>query len=107
MRGCWNLQEHELVFWKAYVETKINYLIENKDRIDDVDFSQENISPYQLYNVLEALGYDRNNWDSNGWEQDTWATYENPEKDIEVSIYSCGMTFELKLGLIRVGDWEA
>lgn len=32
MRGCWNLQEHELVFWKAYVETKINYLIENKDR---------------------------------------------------------------------------
>ena len=107
MRGNWNLSAGEAAYWQEVITNKLNYLIENKDSIDDIDLSQEDISPYQLYNVLEYLGYERDDLETNGWEQDTWARYSNNEERISLCIFSCGMTFELKIMLNRVGDWMA
>ena len=108
MRGNYNFEnEAERYFWKVFIETKIEYLISNANTIDDIGLSNVDICPYQLYQLLEEeLGYERTSSDMNGWEQDTWYHFYNEEKDVALCVFSCGMTFELKIMLSerRIGE---
>jgi hypothetical protein len=53
--------------------------------------------------VLETLGWEYTDSDSNGWEQDHWMYFKHPDHKITLTVFSCGMTFELKL---YTGDEE-
>jgi hypothetical protein len=107
MRGHWNLNSGEAAYWTEVVDEKLRYLVEHKDEIDDIDLSQEDIGPYQLYSILESLGFERDDWEDNGWEQDTWARFSHAQRDMDICVFSCGMTFELTMCLNRVGEWRA
>ena len=108
MRGNYNFKdEKEHQHWIDTIQKAIDYLINNQNIIDDVDLSQADIGPYQLHHLLEQdLGYERTTTDMNGWEQDTWYHFYNEEKDIALCVFSCGITFEMKIMLNerRIGE---
>lgn len=68
-----------------------------------IDLSDKGINPWQLVNLLEEFGYERNDMDHNGWELDFWIhmnrtdgrTFESNCENIVVA--GCGITFELKI----------
>ena len=67
----------------------------------DLDLSGTGINPYLLWQLLEKeFGYEEVDIDENGWEQDCWI-YMKKEGYIPLVIYTCGMTYELKLSV----DW--
>lgn len=94
------MRDWELDLWKRKIEHYILYIERKKE---DIDLSEENINPYQLRAVLELLGWECIDSDSNGWEQDHWMYFKHPDHKITLTIFSCGMTFELKL---YTGDEE-
>lgn len=94
MRGQWHLRDWELDLWKRKIEHYILYLERKKE---DIDLSEENINPYQVREVLETLGWEHTDSDSNGWEQDHWMYFRHPNHKITLTVFSSGMTFELKL----------
>lgn len=100
MRGQWHLRDWELDLWKRKIEYYISYIERKKE---DIDLSEENINPYQVRAVLEILGWEYTDSDSNGWEQDHWMYFKHPDHKITLTVFSCGMTFELKL---YTGDEE-
>lgn len=68
-----------------------------------LELTDTGISPWQLKELLEELGYEARNSDDNGWELDFWIymrridgkTFESSCE--ELTIRGCGMTFELRL----------
>ena len=98
-KGKWQLENHEkekyLELFKRYL-----YTLEKKEDIDEIDLTNLDINPYQTRLILEELGYAYDTMDENGWEQDCWI-YMKKEGYIPLVIYTCGMTYELKLSV----DW--
>ena len=95
MRGEWQLRDWESEYWMRKVESYIQELRRNTDKID---LTKEDINPYQLWQVLELLGWERDDdVDTNGWEQDMWMTFRNPHYDNDLVVFSCGMTFSLEM----------
>ena len=67
--------------------------------IDCVELSYLNIGPSQCTDILESLGYERDDdWDTNGWEQDTWYYYTK-EGYSKLCLRYCGYDGEIKLCL--------
>jgi hypothetical protein len=62
----------------------------------EIDFSDTELRPYTLWQILENLGYDDHDQDDNGWEMDFWLTFRK-EGFRPIQIKGCGMTFELIL----------
>ena len=95
MRGEWQLRDWESEYWMRKVESYIQELRRNTDKID---LTKEDINPYQLWQVLELLGWERDDdVDTNGWEQDMWMTFHNPHYTSDLVVFSCGMTFSLEM----------
>ena len=67
MRGRWDLNEEELAYWQANAIGQTKMM--QKDEIHIVDLTKENITPYQVNQVLTSLGWDRYN-EFNGLEGD-------------------------------------
>lgn len=72
----------------------------------EMNLSDMGINPYQLRQLLEEMGYEHDYQDDNGWELDFWV-YMNrkdgqsfPSCCERMVISGCGMTFELKLGVV-------
>ena len=96
MRGKWYLSEEELKNWAPRVEADIKELLRTGD--DDIDYTETDLNPFQLGEIVESLGWEENEVDRNGWEQDRWAYYSHPDYEDRICIFSCGMTFKLSLG---------
>ena len=66
--------------------------------IDCVELSYLNIGPSQCTDILEFLGYERDDdWNTNGWEQDTW--YYFAKDNIKLCMFYCGYTGSINLSL--------
>lgn len=106
--GNWDLTDKQRKDIKPLVEKYLNN-IEELDSLEDfnenkekLDLTFKEISPYQLKELLEELGYEESDFDKNGWECDFWIYMlnHNKENTYKICISGCGMTFELKLGII-------
>ena len=97
MRGRWELRDWEMESWKHL----FRLYIEGLERgAEDFNLSDKDLNPYQAYRVLGALGWEEIEIDRNGnWEQDIWATFQHPNHERNLIVFSCGMTFELKIYL--------
>lgn len=51
------------------------YALENTDNWNNLDLTVMNLSPEQVIQMLNLLGYEETNHESNGWEQDTFYYY--------------------------------
>ncbi|MUG45507.1 hypothetical protein [Paenibacillus woosongensis] len=66
------------------------------DILLEVDFSDTELNPYTLGELLEELGYERGDQQENGWQLNFWIPYTKQGcKAIQVD--GTGITFELKL----------
>ena len=95
MRGKWYLSKEELESWLPRVEADIKELLKAGD--DAINYTETDLNPFQLGEIVTALGWEEDEVDRNGWEQDRWAYYWHPDHEDRICIFSCGMTFELNL----------
>ena len=51
------------------------YALENTDNWNELDLTVFNLSPEQVIQMLNFLGYEETSHESNGWEQDTFYYY--------------------------------
>lgn len=91
MRGRWDLKEDELAYWQANAIGQTEMM--QKDEIHIVDLTKENITPYQVNQVLTSLGWNRYN-EFNGLEGDRYAFYSK-EGCRDIVLYASILTFEL------------
>ena len=76
----------------------IIYRLEMGD-LDDIELSIINLGPSQFMQLLENLGYERDDdWDSNGWEQDIWYNFFKDGHPSLILFY-CGYDGENRLSL--------
>lgn len=80
--------------WLDYIETNFNILQEEKDK-EELDLTDYEINPYQLWKFLEELGFERYDSEKNGWEMDYWVYFEKNE--FKVYISGTAIIHELKL----------
>lgn len=80
--------------WLDYIETNFNILQEEKDK-EELDLTDYEINPYQLWKFLEELGFERYDSEKNGWEMDYWIYFE--KNGFKVYIYGTAIINELKL----------
>lgn len=94
MRGRYEFENNqEREFWINLVEGDIDTLESNK--IDEVSYTNADISPTLLAETLEALGYEKDG-------QEYYKTYffinfSNVETDVRLFIYANNLTFDLAL----------
>ena len=95
MRGEWNLREWEKPHWTAFFERKIEEL--KSKRIETIDLTKEDLCPENVIDILEAMGYEYDDFSANGWEQDTdiFLTSEG----VNLRLFYCGRTFQMGLTL--------
>ena len=98
MRGKWELRDWEMESWKHCFRLYIEAL---ERGTENIDLSDKDLNPYQAYQVLENLGWIRMETDCDVGRQETWVFYRHPNHDKELVVFSCGMTFELKIYLLR------
>ena len=90
MRGEWELDEQDLQYWQTNALAQTKKLTKNELKI--VDLTKENITPYQINQVLESLGWERYN-EFPGYEGDRYVFYRCVGyKDIV--FYASILTFE-------------
>lgn len=66
----------------------------NPDMKEYIDFSEKQISPSQLKDILENdLGFEEVDFDTNGWQWDFWITMR--KDGVDYMIAGTGMTFEM------------
>ena len=98
MRGKYSLTEQEHGYWEILVEMYLEDMLYGNT--EEVDLSQKDINPYQLGRILESFGWEEDEVNVEGYELDRWAYYCHPDHRDLICIYSCGITFELKLSII-------
>ena len=61
----------------------------------NIELSLLNLGPCQFMDVFD-------DWDTNGWEQDTWYYFSKKDSK-KLSMYYCGYTGEISLGICEEG----
>lgn len=96
----WTLTEETRKKYEPFVQDFINRVeavdIETATELLEQDFSDTELNPATLTDILEGLEYEVDDRDDNGWELDFWITMTK-DKCRQIRIEGCGMTFELKL----------
>jgi len=96
----WHLTEEVKIKFTPIVEQFIgeveNIDIEERKELLEKDFSDTELNPSRLGELLEELGYEEENRNDNGWELDFDITMIK-EGHRPLVIRGCGMTFELML----------
>jgi hypothetical protein len=99
----WDLTDELREKFKPIVKNYISLIesdeVGNEHR-QGIDLTNQGISPMQLKELLEELGYKYDDYSSNGWQHDFWwnmsnSNYERYAK--KLCICGCGMTFNLAL----------
>lgn len=94
----WTLTDEVKAKYTPIVEEFIKE-VENSDPEADFlekDFSDTELNPYTLWQLMESLGYKQGYLDTNGWEMDFWIPFTKENcKPLVVS--GCGITFTLTL----------
>ena len=95
MRGKWDLNTEELSYWKRRAIREIEDLQNKTSTI--IDLTREDITPYQVNQVLESLGWKRYN-EFSSIEGGRYAFYK---KDglLSLAVYCSALTFELAVYL--------
>lgn len=83
---------------KQFIEKVENR--EDKLEYIELDFTNKGISPYQIWGLLEELGYESRWKGDNGWQLDFWWDF-NKEGCTTIKMFGTGIMFEVK---IYVGD---
>lgn len=100
MRGEYNLTEQEVKDWLPRFEARIDRMRRGVVE-DNWILTNENLSPANVCDLLEGLGYEESeDPEHNGWQCDTWYSYKHPETRVQLIVFYCGYTFELKLYLV-------
>lgn len=97
MKGCYNLKDWEMVKWLPHFESIIESFKE--DRTLEYDFSREDLSPSNIKDILDKLGWNHVDFDINGWEADSWWYFEYKDYDFQIVMFYCGFTFVLNLSV--------
>lgn len=96
MRGNYNLKDWEIDYWTPKIKQDVDTLIRSTD-LDDIDYTSKDLNPYQMGLILEGLGWESEEFETTGWEQDRWEYFSHPDYDIKLCLFSCGITFEMKI----------
>ena len=75
------------------------YGLENTDNWDELDLTVFDLSPEQVIQMLNFLGYEETGYESNGWEQDTFYYYTHKSHK-ELCFFYSGHYGTMNLSLI-------
>ena len=75
------------------------YGLENTDNWDELDLTVFDLSPEQVIQMLNFLGYEETSHESNGWEQDTFYYYTHKNHK-ELCFFYSGHYGTMNLSLI-------
>lgn len=75
------------------------YGLENTDNWDELDLTVFDLSPEQVIQMLNFLGYEEISHESNGWEQDTFYYYTHKNHK-ELCFFYSGHYGTMNLSLI-------
>jgi hypothetical protein len=67
-----------------------------REEIKDIDFTGSGINFYTLGEVLEELGYEKEDYDSNGWQLDLTVTYVKEDCE-NLILHGSAYVFEIQL----------
>lgn len=99
-RGTYKLTDELRAEFKPLIQKFINELEaidpEENDESLKLELSNSNINPYQLWKILEEMGYQQTEHTNNGWQLDFWIEFYKPDCK-SLMIEGCGITFALKL----------
>ena len=97
MRGKWELTDEELKYWQANAKGQTEAMQRNKIKI--VNLTRGDITPFQVNQVLESLGWERYN-EFHGYEGDRYAYYKHWNDTYrDIVVYGSILTFELAVFL--------
>lgn len=94
MRGSYRMMDWELEKVKSLLEKGIKDLTSG---YDTVDFTREDVNPYNLKEGLEALGYNFEDREDNNY--DYWWYFSN--KDYYLCIFFNAESFSLKMSFVE------
>lgn len=95
--NIYKLKEAEKVKIKEIIHAIIEYLVKYH-RTDGISLDYINISPCQVMEILDDLGYKRDeDWDSNGWQGDCWWYFN--KGDEHLCLFYSGYYFTMTLSL--------
>ena len=82
---------------KEILQAIVEYVVNHKC-YDGISLEPIHVTPCQVMDILEELGYDRDDdWDSNGWEGDSW-WYFNKDNE-KLCLFYSGYSFSMSLSL--------
>lgn len=95
MRGKWKLTDAEKELVVTRLKTAIEYLSNNQREI--YKLVKYDIAPCHVDDILQSLGWNRDDHDINGWECDCWYYYSHKDYDFTLVMFYTGFTFDLEL----------
>ena len=95
MRGQYNLTPEEHEEYLPYIAKILTELEE--DQRATISLAHLNIAPCHVDDLMEELGWERDDFESNGWQCDCWYYYSRPEVDYTIVMYYEGFTFNLEM----------
>jgi hypothetical protein len=101
MRGSYQMMDWE----KTRVTNMVARALQDleKYKIDDINFTHEDVNPYNLKEGLEALGYELSDSQDNGYNFWWYFTKEN---EYTVCVFFNARTFGLNMSLCISEDEE-
>lgn len=76
--------------------------IEGSENLTDeeytIDFSDTELNPYRLIEIMKELGYKEGDLNENGWQWNFSVEFTK-ENSKPITVWGCGMTFELNLSV--------
>lgn len=72
----------------------INEVEANPKEYKEIDFTEKGINPFQLWTLLNELGYEDEPLEDNGWQLDFWVHFVKDDC-VELVLYGTGITFEV------------
>ena len=100
MRGSYRMMDWELEKVKTLLEKGIKDL---EAGYEIIDFTREDVCPYNLREGLEALGYE---WSDNEENLYDFWWYFTKENEYKVCVFFDAQTFELNMSLCIPEDEE-
>lgn len=99
MKGKIDLEPWEISELTPWFKGGI-YALEILEQWEQLDLNLFNITPDQVIQMLEHLGYEKTDWEYNGWEQDTWFYFSHPEHK-ELCFFYSGRYGSMNISLVE------
>lgn len=97
MRGKWALTDEEKRQWVSVFRDVIIPQLK-AGCYEENNFTEFNLNPQNVKDILCELGYEDTVFEQSGWEQDCWQHFYHKDAEYPpLTVYSCGMTFEVKI----------